>query len=79
MSVVPKAEPEAASNDTTNPAIHFGEIPDKGRQSDNQPQDQQILEHVSPSKAWTLFVVAWIAVVAAAAGLVVWAALANPA
>jgi hypothetical protein len=79
MSVVLKADPEAASNAATNPPIHLGETPDKARQSADQPQGQQILERVSPSKAWTLFVLAWIAVVAAAAGLVVWAALANPA
>jgi len=77
ISDVPKAEPEAASNDaTTNPPIHFREIPEE-RQQVNQPQGRQILEQTSPTKAWTLFVVAWIAAVAA--GLVVWAALANPA
>jgi hypothetical protein len=79
MSVVPKAEPLAASHATTNPPIPFGETPDKGCPSLSQPHGEQILEQASPSKAWTLFVVAWIAVVAAGAGLVVWAALANPA
>ena len=57
MSDVAKAEPEAASNDaTTNPPIHFREIPEE-RQPVNQPQGRQILEQTSPTKAWTLFVV----------------------
>jgi|HubBroStandDraft_6_1064221.scaffolds.fasta_scaffold4705170_1 hypothetical protein len=78
MTVVPKAEPEAASNATTNPPIPFELLSDRIRQSVDRPQSQPVLEHVSPSKACTLFVVAWVAAIATAAGFIIWAALANP-
>ena len=75
MSVVPKPEPEAASDATTYPPLS-SELPsDRVRQSVDPPQSQSVLEQVSPSKASTLFVVAWIAAVATVAGLVIWASL----
>jgi hypothetical protein len=78
MSVVPKAEPEAVSDATTKPPFPFVLVSDQNRESVDRPQSQPVLEQVSPSKACTLFVVAWIAAIAAVAGLIIWAALANP-
>ena len=78
MTVVPRAEPEAASNATTNPPFPFELLSDRRRQSVDRPQIEPVLEHVSPSKACTLFVAAWVAAIATAAGFIIWAALANP-
>lgn len=78
MSVVPKAEPEAVSVATTNPPFPFELVSDQKRQSVDRPQNQPVLERVSPNKAGTLFVVAWIVAIAAAAGFILWAAVANP-
>jgi hypothetical protein len=78
MSVVPKAKPEAVRDATTNPPLPFELVSDQQRQSVDRPQSPPVLEQVSPSKASTLFVVAWIAAIAAVAGLIIWAALANP-
>ena len=78
MSVVPKAEPEAVSDATTNPPFPFELVSDRERQSVDRPQSQPVLEQVSPNKASTLFVVAWIVAIAAVAGFTLWAALANP-
>jgi hypothetical protein len=78
MTVVPRAEPEADSNATTNPPFPFELLSDRRRQSVDRPQSEPVLEHVSPSKACTLFVAAWVAAIATAAGFIIWAALANP-
>jgi hypothetical protein len=78
MSVVPKAEPEAVSDATTNPSFSLERVSDRKGQSDDRPQSQPVLEQASPSRACTLFVVAWITAIAAVAGFVLWAALANP-
>ncbi len=75
MSVVPKT----VGGTTSNPPFPFEVISETERQSVDQEQSPPVLEQVSPSKARTLFVVAWIAAVAAAAGLIIFAALANPA
>ena len=61
MSVVPKVEPEAVSDATTNPPFPSELASDRKRQSVDPPQSQPVLEQVSPSKASTLLVVAWIA------------------
>jgi hypothetical protein len=79
MSVVPKAEPEAVSNATTSPPLRFDLVSEKGPPSVDRPQSQQVLEQTSPSKADTLFVVAWTAAIVAVAGFIILAALANPA
>jgi hypothetical protein len=78
MSVVPKAEPEAESDATTNPPFPSPLISDRTRQSVDRPQSQPDLEQgSSPSRADTLFVLTWIAAIAAAAGFIIFAALAN--
>ena len=79
MSVVPKAEPEPISNVTTNQSHRFDRVVEKERRSVDQPQSELLPNLVAPNKAATLFVLGWIAVIAAAAGSVIWAALANPA
>ena len=79
MSVVPKPEPEVVRDATANPPFPFAPVSDKNCQSVDQPQSQSVLEQVSPSKARTLVVVALIAAIAAVAGVILWAALANPA
>jgi hypothetical protein len=79
MSAVPKTGPETISNATKTPLFKFDVISDKNRQSVDQPQSEPVPDQVAPSKARTLFVVAWIAVIAAVAGSIIWAALANPA
>jgi hypothetical protein len=78
MSVVPKSEPAAVGDATTNPPFPFELVSDNERRSVDRPQSQPVLEQASPSKACTLFVVAWIAAIAAVAGFTLWAALANP-
>jgi hypothetical protein len=78
MSVVPTAEPEAVSDATTNPPFPLELVSDNERQSVDRPQSQPVHEQVPPSKARTLFVVAWIAAIAAVAGFALWAALSNP-
>ena len=77
MSVVPKAEPEAVSDATTNPPFPFEPVSDQERQLVDRPQSQPVFEQVSPYNAGTLFVVAWIVAIAAVAGFTLWAALAN--
>ena len=78
MSVVlPKAEREAASDPTTNPPLPFQLASDGKHQSVDRPQSQPDLEQGPPSRADTLFVLTWIAAIAAAAGLIIFAALAN--
>jgi hypothetical protein len=79
MSVVPKTEPEPISNVTTNQSYKFDRVAEKQRRSVDQPQSESVPNLVAPNKAATLFVLGWIAVIAAAAGSVIWAALANPA
>jgi hypothetical protein len=77
MTVVPEAEPEAASNATTNPPFPSELLSDRRRQSVDRPQSQPVLEHGSPSKACTVFVGAWVAGIATVAGFILWAALTN--
>jgi hypothetical protein len=79
MSVVPKAEPEAMSNATTDAPFRFELVSDKRPESVDRPQSQQVVEQVPPSRAATLFVVAWTAAIAAVAGFIIFAALASPA
>jgi hypothetical protein len=75
MSVVPEVEPEAVSDATTNPPFPSELASDRKRPSVEPLQSQPVLEQVSPSKAATLFVVAWTAAIATVAGLVIWASL----
>jgi hypothetical protein len=75
MSVVPEVEPEAVSDATTNSPFPSELASDRKRQSVDPPQGQPVLEQVSPSKASTLLVVAWIAASATVAGLVIWFSL----
>jgi hypothetical protein len=75
MSVVPKVEPEAVGDATTNPPFPSELASDRKRQSVDPPLSQPVLEQVSPSKASTMLVVAWIAAAATVAGLVIWASL----
>jgi hypothetical protein len=79
MSVVPKAEPEPISNVTTSQSYRFERVVEKERRSVDPPQNESVPNLVAPNKAATLFVLGWIAVIAVAAGSVIWAALANPA
>jgi heme-binding NEAT domain protein len=75
MTVVPKVEPEAVSDATTNPTSPSELASDRKRQSVDPSQSQPVLEQVPPSRASTLFVVALIAAVATVAGLIIWASL----
>ena len=75
MSVVPKVEPEALSDATTDPPFPSELASDRKRQPVDSPQSQPVLEQVPPSRASTLFVVALIAAVATVAGLVIWFSL----
>jgi hypothetical protein len=75
MSAVPKVEPEVLSDATTNRPFPSELTSDRKRQSVDPPQSQPVLEQVSPSKASTMFVVAWVAAIATVAGLVIWASL----
>jgi hypothetical protein len=79
MSAIPKTEPEPISTAATSPSYKFDLVADKDRRSVRQPQSEPISEQVAPSRASTLFVLLWIAAIAAVAGSIVWAALANPA
>jgi hypothetical protein len=79
MPVLAKAEQEAMSNATTDPPFRFDLVSDKRPPSVDRPQTQQVLEQVSPSKADTLFVLAWTAAIVAVIGFIIFAALANPA
>jgi hypothetical protein len=78
MSVVPKAEPEAVGEATTSPPFSFEPVSDQERQWVDRPQNLPVVEPVSPNKASTPFVVAWIIAIAAVAGFIVWAAVSNP-
>jgi hypothetical protein len=73
MSVVPKVEPEALSDATTDPPFPSELASDRKRQSVDPPQSQ--LEQAPPSKASTMFVVALVAAIATVAALVIWASL----
>lgn len=74
MSVVPKVE-TAVSDATTSPTFPSEPASDRKRQSVDPPRSQPVLEQVSPSKASTMLIVAWIAASATVAGLVLWASL----
>jgi hypothetical protein len=75
MSVLPKVEPEAVADSTANLPLP-SELPaDRKARSVDPPQRQTVIEQVTPSKASTMLVVAWIAAAATLAGLVIWASL----
>jgi hypothetical protein len=78
MSVVHKAEPEAVRDATTNSPFPLEWVSGRKGQSVDQPQGQPALEQASPTRACALFVIGWIAAIAAVAGFVLWAVLANP-
>jgi hypothetical protein len=75
MSVVPEVETEAVSDASTNPPFPSELTSERKRQTADPPQSQPVLEQVSPSKASTLLVIAWIVASATVAGLVLWASL----
>jgi hypothetical protein len=78
MSVVPKTEPEAVGEATTNPPFSCEPFSDEERQRVDRPQSLPVVEPISPNQASTLFVVAWIFAIAAVAGFILWAAVSNP-
>ena len=79
MSAVPKTDPELIGNVTTRRSYRFDLVAGQSRGTVDQPRSESVPDQVAPSKASTLFVLAWIAAIAALAGSIIWAALANPA